>query len=98
MVFNHSIGVKHIGANLASPCYVFLCRMEFFEFLLLLFFFKLVESCAKHLHCNSAVLVLRSLILAANDYSSWQMGNSHSGVGFVYVLTTLATRAKRINP
>ena len=75
MVFDHGIGLQHIGTYLASPSDVLHIPADArcLGRLFLLFYHK--ELCLQHLHGLLLVLELGTLILAGYHDSCWKMGN-----------------------
>src|SRR5215475_5599469 len=78
---------KVIGANalatIAAPDHRFSGRRDLGA-LFFLFLFK--QAGAQNLHPLGAVLMLRLLVLARNDYTGGNMGDSDRGIGGIYAL------------
>ena len=76
MVFDHGIGLQHIGTNLTSPSDILHIPADTCGLgrLLLLLYHK--ELCLQHLHGLLLVLKLGTLILACHRDSRGKMGDS----------------------
>ena len=86
MVLYHRVRHKYIGSDLASPGYFFLVAFNVFYLFKVFPFLYLNKLGFKHSHGNLTVLVLRTLYLAGNDDSCWNMRQTHCRGGLVNFL------------
>src|SRR2546421_11080780 len=96
-VLDESVGREHVVAYLRAEGDVGLGCFERGGLGPALLKLQLVKARAKNLHRNGAVLVLRALVLARDDYSGRQMRDANSRVGRVDVLPARARRAIRVH-
>ena len=59
--------------------------------------FQIVEARAKHLHRHIAILALAALRLARHHDIGWKMGDADSGLHFIDVLSSLASRTESVD-
>ena len=96
-VFDESIGMKHIVADLRTPASG-LTSAEVGQTGSLLLVLELSKARAQNGKRGLAVLNLAAFILNRNDDASWQMGNAHRRVGRINALSALATTAVDVDP
>ncbi len=88
MVLDKLIGLEHIRPDLAPPGDVFFLTVCLLLFCILFCFLLFVEPGLQDLHGNGTVFMLGPLILALDNYTGRQVGNTHSGTRLVDVLST----------
>src|SRR5262245_8726250 len=90
--------MKNVVADLGSKRYVPLCLLELSGLGSLLLHFELVEPGLQDSHCDFAVLVLGSLVLASDDDSCWKMSDAHRGISDIYMLAPGARGSVGVDP
>ena len=77
VIFDHGVGMKDIGANLAPKSVLNIRRRQFVEFLLLPHQFELIQFSAQDAHGRLAILKLAAFILARHDDFRGHMGDAN---------------------
>src|SRR5215468_272577 len=97
-IFDHLIGLQHIGANLMAPADIGFGGLLGGRFLFALLQFALVEFGTQHLPSLGTVAVLRAVVLTDHDDIGGKVSEPNRGFGLVDVLPAGAAGAHRVDP